>query len=136
VTLPVLDVLRFTPHRADPRLAQAVESLLQHWVQRAPLGPCHFGIGSRFLRVEYPFLRYNLFYYVYVLSFYEQVRDDPRFGEALALLRSKADGRGRIVVEHQNRKLAHLSFCAPGRASALATGRYREIERNLASTGR
>lgn len=136
VTLPVLDVLRFTPHRADPRLAQAVESLLQHWVQRTPLGPCHFGIGSRFLRVEYPFLRYNLFYYVYVLSFYEQVRDDPRFGEALALLRSKADGRGRIVVEHQNRKLAHLSFCAPGRASALATGRYREIERNLASTGR
>jgi len=39
--------------------------------------------------------------------------------------------RGRMVVERPNRKLADLSFCAAGRPSEPATGRYREIVRNL-----
>jgi hypothetical protein len=47
---------------------------LQHWVVKRPLGPCHFGIGTLFMQVEYPFLRYNLFSYVYVLSFYERAK--------------------------------------------------------------
>ena len=41
------------------------------------------------------------------------------------------DGRGQVVVERPNRKLADLSFCAAGHASALATARYREIVRNV-----
>ena len=48
----------------------AVDLLLSHWTTRAPLGPCRFGIGTIFLQVSYPFASYNLFFYVYVLSFY------------------------------------------------------------------
>ena len=132
VTLPVLDVFRFTDHlNRNPALDRAVDSLLDHWVVRRPMGPCHFGIGTLFLQVEFPFLRYNLFHYVYVLSFYDRARRDPRYLEALRLLGSKLDARGRVVVERPNRKLAGLSFCAAGRPSDLATARYREIVRNL-----
>jgi len=70
-TLAVLDAFRFTQYlNRDKRLDKGVEFLLDHWVTRKPLGPCHYGIGSLFMKAEYPFFRYNLFFYVYVLSFY------------------------------------------------------------------
>jgi hypothetical protein len=132
VTLSVLDVFRFTDHlNKDPDLDRAVDSLLDHWVVRHPMGPCHFGIGTLFMQVEFPLLRYNLFNYVYVLSFYDRAKDDPRYREALRVLESKLDARGRVVVERPNRRLAGLSFCAAGRPSDLATARYREILRHL-----
>lgn len=136
VTLPVLDAFRFTKHlNGNPRLDRAVESLLDHWVVRRPIGPCHFGIGTLFMQVEYPFLRYNLFYYVYILSFYDRAKGDHRYLEARRLLRSKLDSRGRMVVERPNRRFVDLSFCAAGRPSELATARYREIVKNLGETG-
>lgn len=132
VTLSVLDVFRFTDHlNKNPDLDRAVDSLLDHWVVRRPMGPCHFGIGTLFMQVEFPFLRYNLFNYVYVLSFYDRAKDDPRYLEALRALESRLDARGRIVVERPNRRLAELSFCAAGRPSDSATARYREIVKNL-----
>ena len=132
VTLGVLDVFRFTEHlNTNQALDRAVDSLLEHWVVRRPTGPCHFGIGTLFLQVEFPFLRYNLFNYVYVLSFYERARGDRRFQEALRLLQSTLDARGQVIVERPNRRLARLSFCAAGRPSELATARYGEILRNL-----
>ena len=134
-TLYVLDVLRFLPaYRAGVAVADdAVGSLLDHWDTRAPLGPCHWGIGTRFMRVEYPFLRYNLFFYVYVLSFFGRAREDPRFHSALSALEAKVDDDGRLVVEQHHRDLKQLAFCAKDRPSAHATSRYRQIRRNLAS---
>lgn len=132
VTLSVLDVFRFTDQvNKNPDLDRAVDSLLDHWVVRRPMGPCHFGIGTLFLQVEFPFLRYNLFNYVYVLFFYDRAKDDPRYLEALRVLESKLDARGRVVVERPNRRLAGLSFCAAGRPSDLATARYHEIVKKL-----
>ena len=95
------------------------------------MGPCHFGIGTLFMLLEYPFLRYNLFAYVYVLSFYERARDDARYLEALHAFESKLDERGRVVVERPHRILAGLSFCAKRCPSDLATARYREVLENL-----
>ena len=46
-TLTALDSFRFTPFaNADKRLDRAAEFLLGHWETRAPLGPCHYGIGT------------------------------------------------------------------------------------------
>ena len=132
VTLRALDAFRFTPLlNEDKRLDKAVRFLLAHWKTRKPLGPCEFGIGTLFMQVEYPFLRYNLFFYVYVLSFYHAARKSPTFRRALQTLESKlADGK--VVVENPNRKLAKFSFCKKGQPSLLATTRYREILKNLA----
>lgn len=132
VTLMVLDAFRFSEHvNNDKALDRAVETLLEHWADRRPTGPCHFGIGTLFMQVEYPFLRYNLFSYVYVLSFYARAAGDPRFAEALGILQMKLAEDGRVVVERPNRKLDGLLFCTKGSPSNLATSRYREILRNL-----
>jgi hypothetical protein len=132
VTLFVLDALRFRRGN-DPSeaLVPAVETLLDHWTTRRPLGPCEFGIGSLFMQVEYPFLRYNIFSYVYVLSFYESARQDARFQEAFEILRSKTDEGGSIVIERPNRRLAGLEAFTRGRPSEPATRRYEEILENL-----
>ncbi len=131
-TLNVLDVLRWFPkYRTDNEVVdQAVESLLDHWETRHPIGPCHWGIGSLFMQIEYPFLRYNLFYYVYVLSFFERARDDSRFIDALQTLESKLE-KGKVVVERPHRGLKGLKFCEKGLASKTATARYREIKKNI-----
>jgi hypothetical protein len=132
VTLFVLDAFRFTDHmNANPILDRAVETLLDHWTIRRPIGPCQFGIGTLFMQVEYPFLRYNLFSYVYVLSFYERARDDKRFQEAFDSLSSKLDADGRLIVERPNRKLEKIEAFAKGKGSEPATRRYREVIGNL-----
>ncbi len=130
-TLTALSAFRFSAYRnAEPKLDRAVEFLLNHWTIRKPIGPCHYGIGTLFMQVEYPFRNYNLFMYAHVLSFYDRAKDDPRFLEALAVLRSKTRG-GQIVVERVVPKLGSLSFCEKGRPSEAATLRYREILANV-----
>lgn len=130
-TLTALDAFRQTKLvLADARLDRAVEFLLSHWVTRAPLGPCHYGIGTLFHQVSFPFLTYNLFYYVYVLSFYDAAKRDPRFLDALSVLQSKLRN-DQIVVERPHAKLAKLSFCRKGEPSELATERYHSILMNL-----
>jgi len=130
-TLTALNAFRFTDlANKEQALDRAVEFLLDHWVTRLPLGPCHYGIGTLFMQVEYPFANYNLFVYVYVLSFYDRAKKDKRFLEALAALESKLVN-GQIVVERLNRQLTGFAFCKKGEPSELATRRYREILKNL-----
>lgn len=128
-TLAALDALRLAG-RADCAPDGAIEHLLDHWVTRAPLGPCHYGIGTLFLQVEYPFSTYNLFGYLHTLSFYDRARHDPRFRDALAVLESKLVD-GQIVVERVHRSLANLAFCRQGQPSEPATARYQQILANL-----
>jgi hypothetical protein len=134
-TLNALDIFRFTDFlNQNPNLDRAVEFLLEHWTIRKPIGPCQYGIGTLFMQTEYPFGNYNLFIYVYVLSYYNRAKEDKRFLEALNCLESKIVD-GKIVVERVNRKLSGLSFCKKGEPSELATKRYHEILKNLEKHG-
>ena len=130
-TLIILNAFRFSDYLDNEKaLDKAVDFLLEHWIIRKPIGPCHYGIGTLFMQVEYPFGNYNLFQYVYVLSFYKRARKDKRFPEALSALQGKlADGR--IVVERVVPKLAKFAFCKKGEPSELATKRYHEIRVNV-----
>lgn len=130
-TLTALSAFRFSDYlNKEPALDRAVDFLLEHWTIRKPIGPCHYGIGTLFMQVEYPFRNYNLFIYVYVLSFYDRAKRDKRFLEAFEALSSKVMD-GQIVIERVVPKLAKLSFCKKGEPSALATMRYHEILKNL-----
>ncbi|HCJ57012.1 MAG TPA: prenyltransferase [Clostridiaceae bacterium] len=132
-TLTALNAFRFSHYlNKEPALDKAVDFLLEHWTIRKPIGPCHYGIGTLFMQVEYPFRNYNLFVYVYVLSFYDRAKEDKRFHEALEMLESKM-ANGQIVVERVVPKLAGLSFCKKGKPSGLGTKRYHEILKNLTS---
>ena len=130
-TLNALELFRRTSFVEEAELDAAVEFLLNHWETKLPIGPCHYGIGTLFMQVEYPFRGYNLFYYLYVLSFYKKARKDPRFNEAFESLRQKTI-EDQIVVERVVPKLRKLNFCKKDQVSVLATKRYQEIVANLA----
>jgi hypothetical protein len=130
-TLEALDAFRFTKlNGSDARLEKAVRFLLWHWRFKKPVGPCQFGIGSLFMQTEFPFFRYNLFYFCYVLSFYPLARKDKRFLEAIKTLQTKLEN-GKIVIENPNRQISLLNFCRKGEPSNAATSRFKEILRNL-----
>lgn len=132
VTLCALDAFRCAGmNEGSQDLDTAVETLLNHWTVRVPTGPCHFGIGTLFMQVEYPFLRYNIFYYTYVLSFYPKARKDKRFKEVLAALSEKLNDQNKLIVERPSRKLEKLQICRKGEPSAAATERYAEIVKNM-----
>lgn len=134
-TLSALNAFRWTKSKGlKTALDRAVEFLLYHWEIKQPIGPCHYGIGKLFMQVEYPFRNYNLFLYVYVLSFYEKAWNDLRFLEALNALTSKTV-EGQMVVERIVPKLKELSFCKVGKPSFLATRRYHEIIKNGSEFG-
>jgi hypothetical protein len=130
-TLTALDAFRFTEYlNKEKALENAVNFLLEHWTVRKPLGPCHYGIGTLFMQPEYPFGNYNLFVYLYVLSFYDRAKKDRRFLEALNVFELNLKG-GKFIVGRVNRKLAGLSFCKKGEPSESGTKKYKEILRNL-----
>ncbi|MDZ7577438.1 MAG: prenyltransferase/squalene oxidase repeat-containing protein [Candidatus Nanopelagicales bacterium] len=119
-TLFALDALRFRPDlRRSDVTGPAVEALLSHWETRAPRGPCEFGIGTRFRRIEYPFVHYNLFYYVLVLSYYEAARADARFAAAYQGLSEHVDDRGRLIVANPHRSWRQHDFARANQPSWL-----------------
>ena len=134
-TLNALDIFRFTDFlNQEQSLDRAVEFLLEHWSIRKPIGPCQYGIGTLFMQTEYPFGNYNLFIYLYVLSFYNRAKEDKRFLEALNILESKMVD-GKIVVERVNRKLSGFTFYKKSEPSEMATNKYHEILTNLGRLG-
>lgn len=96
------------------------------------MGPCQFGIGSRFMSLEFPFFRCNLFFWVYVLSFYPHARTASEFREALTSLEAKL-GDGEVVVEAPRRGLSALEFCRKGVPCAPASRRFEQIRAHLAA---
>jgi len=130
-TLNVLDAFRFSDYcNTEPALDRAMEFLLEHWVIKTPIGPCQYGIGSRFMKIVYPVWDYNLLNYVYVLSFYNKARKDERFLSALEALESKLIN-GQLMVERISPKLSKLDFCRKGQPSELLTKKYKEIVENI-----
>lgn len=130
-TLYVLDAFRFRKNSVSDlkQLNKGVDFLLEHWITRKPLGPCGFGIGTTFMKTEYPFYRYTIFYYVYVLSFYKHACSDKRFKEAFEILKKNETPNGLTIEKpHKNWKpiLFKDSF-----ESELSNSKYLEIKRNI-----
>jgi len=131
-TLVALDAFRYTDLlNNNEQLDKAVEFLLKHWEIKKPISPCHYGIGKLFMQVQYPFRdSYNIFNYLYVLSFYDVAKKDKRFNEMLDILKSKTVDN-QIIVERVVPKLAKLTFCKKGEPSVFATKKYEELLDNL-----
>lgn len=130
-TLEALDAFRFADaDNTRQQTENAVKFLLWHWKIKKPVGPCLYGIGTLFHKTEYPFFRYNLFYYTYVLSFYEKAVTSTGFKAAYRLLKGKLK-EGQMIVENPNRQLAHMDLCLKAQPSTLATKRFKEIEINI-----
>jgi len=133
-TLYVLDALRYRENSLGEMKAinKAIEFLLNHWITRKPLGPCEFGIGTTFMKTEYPFYRYNIFYYVYALSFYDKARKDKRFVEVVSSLKSKETNTG-IKVENPHKYWKDILFYNANECN-LSNLKYKELLENLSKS--
>jgi hypothetical protein len=130
-TLEALDAFRFiNTDKTKLQINKAIDFLLWHWEKKEPIGPCHFGMGTLFNKTEFPFFRYNIFYYTYVLSFYQKATKDKKFKEAYLKLKTKLKD-GEMVIENPNKLLANLDFFKKEEPSLLATKRFLQIEKNL-----
>lgn len=133
-TLYVLDAFHYRKNSEEDilKLEKGVLFLLNHWKTRLPLGPCQFGIGTNFLKIEYPMIRYNLLYYCCVLSRFKASLDNECFQEAFSLIRNKAEN-GKIKPENPHKSWRKFSFAQKDKESRMATKRYHEILDNIAS---
>lgn len=127
-TLYVLDAFLYRESSAKERKAldRGVAFLLDHWDSRRPLGPCAFGIGTTFMKAEFPMLRYNLLYYCHVLSKYARARRDKRFLAAAEQLRRKTRD-GVLLNENPHKAWHEFSFARKGEPCAPATDAVAEL---------
>ncbi len=91
----------------------AVEFLLCHWETKTPIPDVdrgRYGIGSRFKWIRYPLFEYHLLKYTYVLSHYDYAVKDERLREAVNLLISKQDDRGRWSIDKPYRGWNDFEF--------------------------
>jgi hypothetical protein len=127
-TLYVLDAFLYRENSEMEKesLDRGIAFLLGHWDTRRPLGPCEFGIGTTFMKTEFPMIRYNLLYYCHVLSKYDSARRDRRYKEAVHLLRQKAQGDG-LVNENPHKKWKDYGFAKKGEVSGPMTALVADI---------
>lgn len=126
--LYVLDAFLYRENSAKEKksLERGVAFLLDHWDTRSPLGPCEFGIGSTFMQIEFPIIRYNILYYCYVLSKYDLARRDRRYKEAVKVLRQKVRDGG-LVNENPHKKWQDYDFAKKGKVSGPMTALVADV---------
>ncbi|MBN2736315.1 MAG: hypothetical protein JXR70_04995 [Spirochaetales bacterium] len=133
-TLYVLDSLRYRKNTKNEmeQLEKGVEFLLDHWVIKKPLGPCKFGIGSTFMKTEYPFIRYNIFFYSYVLSFYPKALKDKRFQQVLNEL-MKYETQTGIIINNPHKSWKKILY-QDSQECELANNKYVELKQNISKS--
>ena len=75
------------------------ETLLTLWSESTTRHPYMFYMGTDFRKLKVPFVWYDLMHVLDVLSRFSWLRGDDRLLDMLAILKGKADERGRFTLE-------------------------------------
>jgi hypothetical protein len=98
--LAMLKLLAALPEQRDSQAAKiGAETLLSLWEKSQGQHPYMFFMGTDFRKLKAPFIWYDLLHVLDVLSQFPWLRGDPRLGEMVVLLKSKADDEGRFSLE-------------------------------------
>ena len=101
---------QYEQYRKDSGLHGAIDLLLAHWRRRAePWRPYGFGIGSDFVKLRYPAVKYGILRVLDVLSLYPYAARTPEYGEMLALVAGKSED-GKYRAESVSRAYAAFDF--------------------------
>lgn len=85
--------------RDSPAARTGAETLLTLWAQSRERHPYMFYMGTNFRQLKAPYVWYDLMHVIEVLTQFPWLHGDPRLGEMLDLLASKADAEGRFTPE-------------------------------------
>ena len=106
-----LKALSFVPDLVDSSATQAgAEMLLWHWGPECERRVYLFGVGTKFRRLKYPFVWYDVLHVADVLSRFPFVRADPRFREVVGAITVQADEEGRYTATSMYRAWKGWSF--------------------------
>ncbi len=95
--LKLLTALNLPEYQAAARAG--AEALLSLWQASQERHPYIFYMGTDFRKLKMPLVWYDLMHVLEVLTQFDWLKGDPRLGEMLALLQSKADAQGRFTPE-------------------------------------
>lgn len=121
-----LNVLRaltaHTSHARSKTAQRGVGFLLTCWQRRSePFRPVRFGTGSTYLKVQYPFVQWQLLKSLDTLSLVPSALKDPRFKEMVAVLKAKQDLDGTWMPESINKSWGEFDFGQKKEPSAWVT---------------
>jgi hypothetical protein len=79
---------QYERNRQNPALKGAIDLLLEHWRERANLHG--FGVGRRFMSLQYPAVKYGILRVLDVLSLFPYAVASPDFASMLDYVHNKA----------------------------------------------
>ena len=100
----------YEKYRNDSSLKLAISLLLGHWNRRKePWRPYGFGIGSDFMKLKYPAVKYGILRMLDVLSLYPASAETPEFKKMLSAVKDKAV-EGKYIPESVSRAYSDFDF--------------------------
>jgi hypothetical protein len=122
---------QYEAHRHSPALKGAIDSLLEHWRFRANLHG--FGVGRRFMSLQYPAVKYGILRVLDVLSLFPYAVASPGFQNMLDYVHNKAvDGRySADVFDSVYAGFDFVQSAQPSRWITFLIGRIDKRMRNL-----
>lgn len=105
--LRALDALGLRDH---PAAASGVDMLITHWERQEERKLYLFGIGTDFRKLKYPFIWYDILYFLDTLVRFPRALSDPRLQEVVKAVTGQADPRGRYTASSMYRAWKEWSF--------------------------
>ena len=120
---------QYDKYRENPVLKGAIDLLLQHWESRSRGWHLHgFGVGRRFMSLQYPAVKYGILRVLDVLSLFPYAVDSTAFQSMLDFVRHKAVD-GKYYAESTDDSYAGFDFAQREDPSRWLTFLINRIEK-------
>ncbi len=119
---------QYEPYRQNPVLKGAIDLLLEHWRTREHWHG--FGVGKRFMSLQYPAVKYGILRVLDVLSLYSYAVESPSFQSMLALVHGKAED-GRYFAETVDMVYTDFDFAQTSEPSRWLTFLVNRIDKRV-----
>ena len=123
---------QYEPYKHNPRFNGAIDLLLEHWEERIPL--YGFGIGRRFMSLQYPAVKYGILRVLDVLSLFPYAVSRSGFQSILDFVHRKASG-GKYFAESTDGAYAEFDFAQQEEPSRWLTFIINRIEKQAGEVG-
>ena len=120
---------QYDKYRESPLLKGAIDLLLRHWESRGRgWHPHGFGVGRRFMSLQYPAVKYGILRVLDVLSLFPYAVNSGAFQNMLDFVRHKAVD-GKYCAESTDEAYAGVDFAQKEEPSRWLTFLINRIEK-------
>ncbi len=127
---------QYDEYRNDSRFDGACNLMLAHWSRRGEKWrPSDFGIGRRFMRLEYPAVKYGVLRVLDVLSMFPYAAKHIMFEDMLGFVKQKSC-EGKYCAESVHEVYAGFDFGQTAEPSRWITFLVNRIENRASESNR